>query len=555
MRLIDSSTYELREFYEKQIPRYAILSHRWKEDGEVTFQDLQAGRGPEMSGWAKVEGCCRQASKDGWRYCWIDSCCIDKTSSAELSEAINSMFEWYRRAEVCYAYLSDVNFKKGNRYTLEKDFARSAWFTRGWTLQELLAPQWVEFYDINWQEIGTKSSLAPLIKFITGISHLLNYAEASIAQKMCWASLRQTTRIEDQAYCLLGIFGVHMPPLYGEGTNAFHRLQMEIISQSDDESIFAWEGRSNVTTGLLATSPRQFQFSGDIVRTDFDNVRPPYSMTNHGLRLELLLEEKRDDSSKKGALVFNSEPRRSFIAPLNCSWKSGKGNLECRYVGIVISTAAEYLDLPARGWIRHGKLERYDSTRGVDLVPRTILAEISKPAPVFSRPQCVIVKLSTPWEPPFTARRRYAPLSDASWSPDSSEGEILKSFYKSDELAALVYEDGTSTFAVILGSSSFVFWIDIIVDKAVLQKLETFPEEVFASLVRPVTSQGGGDRIIKKLPDGRVVSALSKKELRAATYRFAVDIAICRSGKAKPGDLELARFHLGELALDGAFNW
>ncbi|KAG4436969.1 hypothetical protein IFR05_007539 [Cadophora sp. M221] len=505
MRLIDSSTYELREFYEKQIPRYAILSHGWEEDGEVTFQDLQAGRGPRMSGWAKLEGCCRQALKDGWRYCWIDSCCIDKTSSAELSEAINSMFEWYRLAEVCYAYLSDLDSKKSNSYMAEQHFKNSAWFKRGWTLQELLAPQWVEFYDINWQEIGTKSRLAPLIKSIT----------------------------EDQAYCLLGIFGVHMPPLYGEGTNAFHRLQMEIISQSDDESIFAWEGRSNVTTGLLATSPRQFQFSGNIVKFIFDNYRRPYSMTNQGLRLELQPEETLNESGKR-APFSQSGGRRSSIAPLNCAWKTRSGYEVSQYVGIKLSTQWAHLDGPARDWIRQGKLERFDGTRMNDLFQRTIFAEMPKPAPVFGRPQCVIVKLSTPWEPPFTIRQSYEPHSDASWSADHSEGEVLKSFYKSDELAAL---------------------IDIIVDEAVLQKLDAFPAEVFASLIKPDTSQGGGDRILKKLPDGRVVSALSKKELRAAAYRFVVDIAICRSGKAKPGDLELTRFHLGELALDGAFNW
>ncbi|KAH7330481.1 heterokaryon incompatibility protein-domain-containing protein [Rhexocercosporidium sp. MPI-PUGE-AT-0058] len=554
MRLIDSTTYDLREFYEKQIPRYAILSHRWEEDGEVTFQDLQAGRGSEMSGWAKVEGCCRQASKDGWRYCWIDSCCIDKTSSAELSEAINSMFEWYRRAEVCYAYLSDVDTKKANNYAIEQDFKKSAWFTRGWTLQELLAPQWVEFYDIKWQEIGTKSSLAPLIKSITGISHLFNYAEASIAQKMCWASLRQTTRIEDQAYCLLGIFGVHMPPLYGEGTNAFHRLQMEIISQSDDESIFAWEGRSNITAGLLASSPRQFQFSGDIVRTDFESRRQPYSMTNQGLCLELLLEEKPCKSGDRREFSEPSETK-TYIAPLNCSWKSGSGYLASRYVGIVLCTKWAHLGVPARDWVRRGKLERYDGARKVDLLRRTIFAELSKPAPVFSRPQCVIVKLSTPWEPPFTVRRRFDPPSDASWSTDRSEGEVLKSFYKSDDLAALMYQDNTSTFAIVLGSAAFVFWIDIIVDEALLQKMDAFPEQVLTSLVKPDISQGGGDRILKKLPDGRVVSALSKKELRAAAYRFVVDVAVSGSGKARPGDLEFARFHLGELALDGAFHW
>ncbi|KAL2067538.1 hypothetical protein VTL71DRAFT_1963 [Oculimacula yallundae] len=519
MRLIDSSSYELHEFYEKQIPRYAILSHRWEEDGEVSFQDLSAGRGPEMR------------------------------------EAINSMFEWYRRAEVCYAYLSDVDSSIFLKSAVEQDFKRSAWFTRGWTLQELLAPQWVEFYDINWQEIGTKSSLAPLIKSITGISHLFNYADASIAQKMCWASLRQTTRVEDQAYCLLGIFGVHMPPLYGEGANAFHRLQLEIISQSDDESIFAWEGRSNVIAGLLASSPRQFQFSGSVVRLGFDQTNPhmkrqPYSMTNQGLRLELLL---RQTSGKP--LAYGKRSKRTFVAPLNCAWESEDAGF-LSFVGLPLCRDFYDAELPLdglRNWFRQGKLEKFNNLDAGSLENKTIFAEILKTVPVFSRPQCVVVKLSSPWEPPFTVRRRIEPHSDAIWSSDRSEGEVLKSFYKGDEIGALIYQDQDSAFAVVLGSSSFVFWIDIIVEPETLNELDISPQKLLASFERPGTSRGAGDRILKKLSDGRVVSAQTKKELCAATYRFVVDVAISQSGKAKPGDLQFSQFHNGELNLGGGF--
>lgn len=464
------------------------------------------------------------------------------------------MFEWYRQAEVCYAYLSDVDSKKTLHNAIEQDFKKSVWFRRGWTLQELLAPQWVEFYDVGWQEIGTKSSLAPLIKSITGISHLFNYADASIAQKMCWASLRQTTRIEDQAYCLLGIFGVHMPPLYGEGTNAFHRLQMEIISQSDDESIFAWEGRSNVTAGLLATSTRQFQFSGDIIRADFDSHRPPYSMTNQGLRLELLLAAM-PNSLQKRLTFFNESVLRSFVAPLNCAWSAGSADMTSSFVGLPLCGEFGVFEIApdgSRKWCRQGKLIAFKKGH---TVRRTIFAQTLKAAPVFSRPQCVVVKLSTPWDPPFTIRQRLDPLSDASWSADRSEGEVLKSFYKSNEVAALIYQDDTSVFAVVLGSSAFVFWVDIIVNEESLRRLEKYPQTALAALVKPDSSQGGGDRVLRKLPDGRVVSALSKKELRAAAYRFVVDIAVSRSGAAKPGDLEFSRFHLGESTLDGAFTW
>jgi hypothetical protein len=156
MRLINVNTFELKEFLGADTPHYAILSHRWEKE-EVTFQDLMSGRGKNMLGWKKIEGCCQMASRDQLEWAWVDSCCIDKTSSAELSEAINSMFRWYRDAEVCYAYLSDVSGPlngtpgvKMQDFSSSKkmlDFRSSKWFTRGWTLQELLAPDEMKFFD------------------------------------------------------------------------------------------------------------------------------------------------------------------------------------------------------------------------------------------------------------------------------------------------------------------------------------------------------------------------------------------------------------------------
>lgn len=212
MRLINTSTLTLHEFFGTDAPDYCILSHRWETD-EVSYQDLQSGRGRNMKGYYKILGCCKQAVQDGWKYAWIDSCCIDKTSSAELTEAINSMFLWYREAQICYAYLSDVVFGKATD-NIDACLRDSKWFTRGWTLQELLAPEYVVFFDADWEEIGTKSSMAQAIQQITGIRDLVRWDQACVAQKMSWASSRQTTRVEDLAYSLLGIFGVFMPPLY-----------------------------------------------------------------------------------------------------------------------------------------------------------------------------------------------------------------------------------------------------------------------------------------------------------------------------------------------------
>jgi hypothetical protein len=239
MRLIHTHTIKLHEFHGDKIPQYAILSHRWDE-AEVTFQDLRDGKAVKMTGYSKIKRCCAQAALDGWKYAWIDSCCIDKTSSAELSEAINSMIQWYKDARVCYALLADVP-SGGDSHGLENSaFRRSKWFTRGWTLQELLAPATVIFFNQDWVALGTKSTLSKAISSITGIKDLTNFEAACVAQKTSWAAERETTRVEDIAYCLMGLFGVNMPPLYGEGQKAFMRLQLEILRMTDDESIFAW---------------------------------------------------------------------------------------------------------------------------------------------------------------------------------------------------------------------------------------------------------------------------------------------------------------------------
>ncbi|KAH8902532.1 HET-domain-containing protein, partial [Coniochaeta sp. PMI_546] len=235
MRLLNVKTRKLEEFFDEFIPRYAILSHTWGAD-EVLYSHVQEGG--YKGGSAKVDGCCAQAAKDGLDYVWIDTCCIDKSSSAELSEAINSMFAWYRGSVVCYVYLVD----------LTSAFAKSRWFTRGWTLQELLAPDNVVFFSASWSPIGRKLS-KPRIRVLTTITGIPDsclsasskaFGEASVAQKMSWAAGRKTTRREDRAYSLLGIFGVNMAMLYGEGDNAFVRLQEEILRLSDDHSLLAW---------------------------------------------------------------------------------------------------------------------------------------------------------------------------------------------------------------------------------------------------------------------------------------------------------------------------
>ncbi|PIL28687.1 hypothetical protein GSI_08731 [Ganoderma sinense ZZ0214-1] len=197
---------------------------------------------PELS--PKIREACRVARQKSYLYLWIDSCCIDKTSSSELSESINSMYQWYSRADICYAFLPDVPAEEDHRAKGSR-FRRSRWFTRGWTLQELIAPLDLVFLANDWTVIGSKESLAKPIIDITDIEYnaLLRVQpldEFSVAQRLSWAAKRETTRVEDRAYSLLGIFGINMPTLYGEGEGAFRRLQEEIMRRIPDQSLFAW---------------------------------------------------------------------------------------------------------------------------------------------------------------------------------------------------------------------------------------------------------------------------------------------------------------------------
>ncbi|KAK1834707.1 ankyrin repeat-containing domain protein [Podospora conica] len=275
MRLLNVETFQFDDFFYQTPPRYAILSHTWgKDSDEVSYSNVLAGRldSPETRP-AKVSGCCDQARKDGYKYIWIDTCCIDKTNSVELQEAINSMFKWYREAAICYVYLADL--PPGDEiHNPDSRFRSSRWFQRGWTLQELLAPLHVRFYNANWQCLGTKGELCEVIEDITGIPslYLLGIHElhhASIAQRMSWAASRVTKREEDIAYCLLGIFDIVMSMIYGEGPNAFRRLQEQImLKHPSDDSILAWGLHPRTPPSFsspLAIHPSQFALSGQIV--------------------------------------------------------------------------------------------------------------------------------------------------------------------------------------------------------------------------------------------------------------------------------------------------
>ncbi|KAH9204593.1 heterokaryon incompatibility protein-domain-containing protein [Leptodontidium sp. 2 PMI_412] len=309
MRLLSLSSSKPRfEIFYGDTPPYAILSHTWGEkEEEVTYQDLRNGTGGHKQGYKKIKECCDRATNEGLEYVWIDTCCIDKTNSVELQEAINSMFSWYKRSAICYVYLSDYDgrprysgyprrsYSDGRALLDVELFKASKWFTRGWTLQELIASPKSVFYSQDWGDIGDKTDLGDLISSITRISPEVLAGQdlelSSVAQRMSWASTRKTTRPEDIAYCLLGIFGVNMPLIYGEGgQRAFLRLQKAIMEQSDDHSLFAWmQLQGPFGHGLLASSPALFTESTSLIRKNHEGSGASYSMTNRGLHIQLCL--------------------------------------------------------------------------------------------------------------------------------------------------------------------------------------------------------------------------------------------------------------------------
>ncbi|KAJ9161556.1 HET-domain-containing protein [Coniochaeta hoffmannii] len=331
MWLINTKTEKIQFVADPELHQYAILSHTWRRDGEPTFQDYKdyknsqatstspsarrtvaAGRVIKDERFAKVRETCRLARARNIPFVWVDNVCIDKSSSAELTEAINSMFRWYKNAAVCFAYLADL--PAGPKKNLQQALSLCHWFTRGWTLQELVASRVVEFYDEAWNLRGDKHELCELVSSITRIdedvlrdSSLLR--NIPVARRMSWASTRQCTRVEDVAYSLLGIFDIHMPLIYGEGDKAFIRLQEAIAQDTTDLSLFAWTSRDSTYKrqnyhGLFARSPVDFLNCDRLLRILSPvTLTEEYAITNKGIRLTARMNEGESPSGEKDFLL------------------------------------------------------------------------------------------------------------------------------------------------------------------------------------------------------------------------------------------------------------
>ena len=264
LKRLPGGGFDLVSFDSDDLPRYAILSHTWTEGQEVTYNELVAGGGKEKTGYAKISFCSERAAADDLEYFWVDTCCINKSTNDELSTAINSMFSWYQGASKCYVYLWDVSvpdeITDAEAFPImwQVAFRRSRWFTRGWTLQELLAPANVQFFCKQGKRLGNRVSLEREIHGITGIPIAAlrgqPLSEFSVEERMGWAARRTTTLNEDKVYCLFGIFRVFLPLIYGEGeAYAMLRLKEEIQKRPEGRSTNSSRKLSGIfTLGKLA---------------------------------------------------------------------------------------------------------------------------------------------------------------------------------------------------------------------------------------------------------------------------------------------------------------
>lgn len=453
MRLLNTATYEVREFV-VDIPHYAILSHTWGAE-EVTYYDVVNKQGLDAVSWKqgypKLMGFCKEAARHGFRWVWMDSCCIDKTSSTELAESINSMFRWYRDAVVCYAYLFDFLASEGSEFNFAISGSRCRWFTRSWTLQELLAPENVVFYDQNWKDSGTKFALAAAIAGITGIDHKLLSGEArfddySVAQKMSWASVRDATRVEDMAYSLLGLFSINMPLLYGEGLRSFARLQAEIIKTSTDQTIFAWRmgwlqaAEYDFGRGILAATPADFRDSGRIVQASDQDLNKYYNITNTGLRINLPVHVEED----------------KFVGILNCHDVDHPSTR----LGVLLkeSTSAAGDASDAKLSITNNQADR---TSARPILCRRVAPDLLRKVPVSEAGPRVTLTIYPLWEIPASQTSRF-PLVDVSL--EHGMGESGFSLVRSSSLVAqdssrrvmcYVFDEGDAAAAAAEAASTF----------------------------------------------------------------------------------------------------
>jgi len=278
-----------------RLVKYAILSHRWMEGKEITYEMMKSGRQLTRSpGYKKLRKFCEKAGAYGVEFAWSDTCCIDKNSSTEIDESIRSMFRWYRNSYICIIHLAQSD-------TIQS-MTGDEWMKRGWTLQELLAPRRIKLFNKQWMPMtGDRNDKSPedtevmvALGNATGIhpEYLREFDPGpfKVDERMTWAAERKTTRVEDVAYSLMGIFNVSMQIAYGEGGDrAFCRL-IEAIMQAGDPSVLNWVGdaASHHCSSAIPRSPEGF-VGRRLELPQRLEWRLEMTMTNLGLRVPLVI--------------------------------------------------------------------------------------------------------------------------------------------------------------------------------------------------------------------------------------------------------------------------
>ncbi|KAG2030353.1 hypothetical protein BDR03DRAFT_974707 [Suillus americanus] len=363
--------------------KFAILSHRWLDTGEPTFLDMsesQKDMSENSPGYPKLTKFCEKAEEYGCELAWLDTCCINKDSSAELDEAIQAMFNWYRSAAICIAYLacsSNVS-----------DFAKEPWFTRGWTLQELLAPEKMKFYGKDWKPLSDNfddkhprdlvipsideisipitPSQPDILTAITRLTEiesrdLISFSPGihNVHQRLRWASRRTTKRIEDMAYSLIGIFDISMPITYGEGQRSWFRLMEIILQQCKSWEIFVWAGEWSPYSSAIPRSPKGYEAFDIQDSTELSNALdmgrlegivgeiPPglrgdhaFATTRHGVQMKLPLLDVVFDRPNQLATIHAQTPgyfgrSKPLDLPVRVTCRQAKSKAEIYRLGIV----------------------------------------------------------------------------------------------------------------------------------------------------------------------------------------------------------------------------
>lgn len=344
------------------------------------------------------------------------------------------VFSYYKEAQICYAYLAGLSGAV-DPYIAD-EFAAHQWFGRGWTLQELIAPKEVVFFtdretnvqdsvgsdeyaehgsesdteeeqiQTSWVCLGRKSSMCERLSSITGIdgsilSHSRDIRSISVAKRMSWASRRVTSRVEDRAYCLIGLFDVNMPMLYGEGDKAFIRLQEEILKDSGDESLFLWtddDTESSATTGLLAPSPDAFKGSGQFFPYFDWEPRAPFFKTNQGLQITLPLRRVEDDI---------------YVASLNCCQPIGTDG----FAGLYLKRITNYA-----GPSQSGYYDQYARIRADTILAITTSLDRGNVTTFYVRQSTVAIPSSLRVYPEHIVQLRRGPDASLGYSLDGTMG-------------------------------------------------------------------------------------------------------------------------------------